>query len=143
MVWLAHLTRLICLVLPTIFPSWRFFKEVEASPRLQVRVGAGPWMPAVPRLARLGFWRALGRLFWNRDWNEYLFLVSCAERLIVEPTQHSVDEILVRLTRRHCCGAEHLCFRIQLAVREAGQITLHPVYESAAPHVLRPCPASD
>jgi len=36
-------------------------------------------------------------LFWNAKWNESLFLVSCAERLIEFPTQHSENEIFKRI----------------------------------------------
>jgi len=40
-----------------------------------------------------------GRMFWNPSWNESLFLVSCAERLLQNPTPHSEDEIMIGLNR--------------------------------------------
>ncbi len=36
-------------------------------------------------------------LFWNPYRNESLFFVSCAERIIENPTEHSVQEILKRV----------------------------------------------
>ncbi|VAW81670.1 hypothetical protein MNBD_GAMMA12-727 [hydrothermal vent metagenome] len=37
------------------------------------------------------------RMFWNPAWNESLFLVSCAERLVETPTVHSEQEIMKRI----------------------------------------------
>ncbi|MEP1941902.1 MAG: hypothetical protein ABJJ03_02180 [Sulfitobacter sp.] len=39
----------------------------------------------------------LRRLFWNPDWNETLFLVSCAERIQQAPTDHSITQIKQRI----------------------------------------------
>jgi hypothetical protein len=39
----------------------------------------------------------LKRLVWNPRWNETLFAVSCAERLMDYPTQHSEDELFRRI----------------------------------------------
>jgi len=135
---MLHLIRLI---LPTIFPSWRFFKEVEASPRLEWRssdVGAN-WHSAMHRRTHLTPWLVLRRLVWNRNWNEYLFLVTCSERLLIEPTQHAVDEIVVRLCRVQGCAASELEFRICLVDRvgtEHTDIETGVAYESYPPHRL-------
>lgn len=39
----------------------------------------------------------LKRLFWNPEWNEALFVLSCAERIEENPTQRSIHEINKRI----------------------------------------------
>jgi hypothetical protein len=60
----------------------------------------------------------LGRLIWNARWNEALFVTSCAERLLAEPTTHSQDEIFRRiaadLANAQDVGGPWLSFRIVL-----------------------------
>lgn len=96
--------RTVSLLLPALVPSWRFFDVIAPSPRIEVRRpqsaeddGAG-WQEFRPRPAQLTPLQMIARLFWNPGWNETLFLVSCAERLIDEPTDHSRDEIFRRVS---------------------------------------------
>ena len=55
-------------------------------------------------------------------WNEGLFLVSCAERILENPTTHSQTEI----ARRIACGLDgapaSVQFRIVLVKREGADI---------------------
>ena len=92
---------LLNLLLPALVPSWRFFKSVEASPRVQWTLDpvgmSEQWREFRPRPERLSVLQMIARLFWNPRWNESLFLVSCAERLQQEPTDHSVREIRHRI----------------------------------------------
>ncbi len=118
--------RLVLLYLPVLFPSWRFFQEVGPSPRVEYRVDGGDWREATGRPGRMGPGAMLRRLFWNPDWNETLFLVSCAERLVEEPTQHSMDEIHARIARR-IGGAGVLEFRLVFHVRGGAMVK----YQSA------------
>ncbi len=113
--------RLVLLYLPALFPSWRFFMEVGPSPRVEYRVDGGPWRAATGRPLRVGPGAMLRRLFWNPDWNETLFLVSCAERLVEEPTPHSVEEIRARIARR-IGGAGVLEFRLVFHVRDGASV---------------------
>eukprot|EP01041_Mallomonas_annulata_P029338 gene29338-51316_t len=91
------------LLLPALIPSWNFFDVIAPSPRIEYALGALPaapldaWREFRPRPAHLPLWRMLARLLWNRHWNETLFLVSCAERLVDQPTAHSEDEIFRRI----------------------------------------------
>lgn len=95
--------RTLSLLLPALVPSWRFFDVIAPSPRIEVRrpqsVGdeAAAWQEFRPRPAHVTPLQMLARLFWNPRWNETLFLVSCAERLTDEPTDHSRDEIFRRI----------------------------------------------
>ncbi len=91
------------LILPAVIPSWRFFDVIAPSPRIEYAFLGSPqdiaqqWHEFRPRPQQLSFIHMLRRLFWNPDWNETLFLVSCAERLVENPTPHSHQEILARI----------------------------------------------
>ena len=80
--------RLLLLLLPALIPSWRFFKTVEPSPRVQwtlVQDGERKWQEFNPRPEVVSFGRMLRRMVWNPRWNEALFLVSLAERQTIDP----------------------------------------------------------
>ena len=93
--------RTCALLLPALVPSWRFFKTIAPSPRIEYRLignfGVSGWRESHPRPRHVPPAQIVRRLFWNPSWNEQLFLVSCAERLDEEPTQHSIDEINKRV----------------------------------------------
>ena len=98
------------LILPVLFPSWRFFGEIGASPRVEFKDPSGEWRDAMGRPDRLAAWVRLWRLVWNPDWNEALFLSALAERLVMEPEPWIETEIAARLSVRF--GLEHPEFRI-------------------------------
>ncbi|PVM88467.1 hypothetical protein DDF62_14850 [Caulobacter radicis] len=91
------------LLLPALVPSWNFFDVISASPRVEYALAEtrdaalDAWTEFRPRPQRLSPVAMLGRLFWNPRWNESLYLVSCAERLVEEPTAHGEDEIFRRV----------------------------------------------
>lgn len=97
--------KTILLILPILIPSWRFFKSIEPSPRVQWGLTSADtmtpinWQEFRPRPAYLSPFQIFRRLFWNPAWNESLFLVSCAERLQEHPTEHSINEIRQRILR--------------------------------------------
>ena len=136
------MVRLFFLLLPGLIPSWEFFKAIEPSPRVQWRLFAAPpedgegWNEFRPRPQHLSVPTILRRLFWNPRWNDSLYLVSLAERLMLNPTQHSVDEIYDRLnfyvTAPDAVGTEplNLQFRLIFVRREAEQITESVTYMS-------------
>lgn len=137
------------LVLPALIPSWRFFDWVAPSPRIEFalltaqRDIACNWQEFRPRPARLSIPDMLKRLIWNPRWNESLFLVSCAERIIENPTEHSLREIRTRIEaeiQRHAPGssaAAYLQFRLVFVNRVGTEIEkqirfISPVYACAA-----------
>lgn len=126
--------RLMSLFLPTVIPSWRFFQTVAPSPRIEYRLitgeQAGDWHEDRPRLAHLSFGQMLRRMLWNPDWNEQLYLVSCSERLIEAPSQHSLDEISTRVARLLPHGPQLLQIRLVFVSREGAQIVKLVEYES-------------
>ncbi len=89
------------LLLPALLPSWRFFDVIAPSPRIQFCIqensGSKKWGEFNPRPIRVNFIQMSKRILWNPAWNETLFLMSCAERLIETPTAHSEQEIFKRL----------------------------------------------
>ena len=55
------------------------------------------WREFRPRPQSLSLPAMVGRMFWNADWNESLYLVSLAERITTQSTSHSVDEVFRRI----------------------------------------------
>ncbi len=135
------------LLLPALIPSWNFFDVIAPSPQIDYALVASPqpprgdWHPFRPRPQRLSVRARLARLVWNPRWNETLFLVSCAERLINAPTDHSQDEIFGRIAaelRLSASGAAAdgwLSFRLVFVSRE-GETIQHEVLFQSAPRRL-------
>jgi len=119
------------LLVPALIPSWRFFDTIAPSPRIQFALlntendTPSEWREFRPRPGHLSFLQMLGRMIWNPEWNESLFLTSCAERLMENPTQHSEDEILKRIinelndknSNTQTGVTTHLQFRLLLVQR--------------------------
>lgn len=95
--------RSLLLLLPALVPSWRFFRTVAPSPRLEVALIAGEtdtpadWHPARPRPEHVSLATMLRRLFWNPDRNEALYLVSLCERLDEQDSAHAAVDLARRL----------------------------------------------
>jgi len=95
--------HLLHLLLPALIPSWRFFKTVEPSPRVQwslVKDGARDWQEYAARPASVSAIQMLCRLFWNPRWNDALYMVSLAERETIAACPHSKAEISQRIRRK-------------------------------------------
>lgn len=137
---MLHVLRLL---VPALIPSWRFFKSVEPSPRVQFTwlmdrlQPPTDWTPFTPRFETLRPRRAARQLFWNPHWNEGLYLVTLAERLMVAPTPHSITEINRILLARHRpkIAARYVQFRLVFIRREGMQILEEVTYLSD-PHEL-------
>lgn len=128
---LSAMLKSLKLLAPALLPSWRFFDRVTASPRIEfTRLTAAAdnvpdWQEFRPRPQSLSFGTVLRRLFWNPEWNETLFLTSCAERLLENPTEHSVTEISSRIAATlepsaPNGGDQFFQFRLALISREGG-----------------------
>ncbi len=130
------------LLLPALIPSWRFFDTIAPSPRIEFTLlkteldASGRWQEFRPRPARLPIGSMLKRLFWNPRWNESLFLVSCAERLMASPTEHSSQEILNRIEAElqrksiDVSATPYLQFRLVFLSREGAQLQRHITFIS-------------
>ena len=141
------------LLLPALLPSWRFFDFIAPSPRIQYALLRASddtpekWSEFRPRPQSLSFLQMLGHMFWNPGWNESLFLVSCAERLLENPTAHSEDEIFKRIISDlekdnadpDLKSATHLQFRLLLVQRKNSEIEQAVAFESR----IRVLPSQD
>ncbi len=93
------------LLLPALIPSWNFFDIIAPSPRIQFillteeKKIQPEWLYFRPRPPHISFSKMLKKMFWNPQWNESLFLVSCAERIMQQYTEHSENEILNRIEK--------------------------------------------
>lgn len=118
--------RLITLLLPVLIPSWRFFKTIAPSPRIETRVQSDAWIEDRPLPANVGVGLMLWRLVWNPDWNQRLYLLSCAERLVSTDDPQAAREIW------RCLPPETAQFRLVFHAREGPDIVTAVLYESEA-----------
>ena len=133
----------ISLLLPAIIPAWNFFDVIAPSPRIEIAMarssGEPPedWREFRPRPERISLLAMARRLIWNPVWNESLFLVSCAERLVQAPTLHSQEEIFRRIAADLRSGAaDHhddswLVFRLAFVRREEDGLTREILFQSS------------
>lgn len=130
------------LLLPALIPSWRFFDWIAPSPRIEFALletmqdSPASWQEFRPRPAQLSVFSMLKRMFYNPDWNESLFLVSCAERLMQDNTQHSAQQILDRIkTELRRCSVDattlpYVQFRLVFLNRHITEIQKHIIFVS-------------
>lgn len=129
------------LLLPALIPSWNFFDVIAPSPRVEYALSASAsaslddWLPFRPRPRKVSVPAMLGRLAWNPRWNQTLFVVSCAERLIDNPTDHSQDEIFRRIAADLAAPPDTatpwLSFRLVFLSREGQAVDSEVLYQSA------------
>lgn len=125
--------RVLSLLLPAIFPSWRFFPSVEPAPRIEVCVEGRTetWRVFRPPPARLSAGATLARLFWSPRRNEDLYLASCAERIIADGRDHARREIARRIRAGTPeASGRPLRFRLVAVHREGDRLVERTVYVS-------------
>ncbi|MGB0660249.1 MAG: hypothetical protein ACPGNV_08700 [Mangrovicoccus sp.] len=130
------------LLLPALFPSWRFFRTIAPSPRVEYAWLSQPdaepanWQPARPRPARLDFAMMLRRLLWNPKWNETLYWVSLSERVAHSASAHAADQLGQRLRRDLLENgsappqAPFFTYRLIFISRQDGQLQREVIYSS-------------
>lgn len=130
------------LLLPILFPSWRFFSSIGPSPRIDIawlgEISAEPveWLPFRPLPERVGIAAGLQRLFYNPRWNERLYLNTCAEQLLESDSEFHAQQIAERLSRAVsngeliAGGAQYLVFRVRALTSQAGQVSDELVFMS-------------
>ena len=124
--------NMVTLLLPALIPSWRFFDRIAPSPRIEFALRTeghdmpDDWQVFRERPAHIPFSTMLKRLFWNPHWNETLYLMSCAERLMQQQAEHSMQQIASRIMaeiQRNRRGANAMQFRLVFVSRsDAGLI---------------------
>ena len=136
------------LILPVIFPSWRFFSSIGPSPRIHIAFlqneNAEPdnWLAFRPLPAKVNFKNGLWRLLHNPQWNETLFINTCAERLFegysAMREQEIMRRILAAIARGEINGDEakpYVTYRISAVMRE-GQVISQQVTFVATPVLI-------
>ena len=130
------------LLLPAIFPSWNFFDTIAPSPRIELTLYKNKndtpqhWQEVCPRVDNLSFYKILRRIFFNPNWNETLFLASCAERLIANPTEHSEKEIVTRIkvhlkrNKVDIAQTPYMKFRLVFLYKNDREIERHTAFTS-------------
>lgn len=131
------------LLLPILFPSWRFFSSIGPSPRIEVGfivdTNSVPqdWLLFRPLPKKLNFLLGIQQLFHNPLWNERLYINTCAEHLFEgysEFREREVGQRLVSaaLNKEITVDGEfhYLVFRIRAIEFEAGQVLDEVVFIS-------------
>ena len=136
------------LFIPVLFPSWRFFSGIGASPRIQYAFLQSEhgepeaWNDFRTIPPQVGLWDTFVRLFFNPVWNETLYINTCAEHLFEEYSAMREQEIMRRLlaavergelSAKPC--AKYLVYRVVALIRE-GEVIISPVAFVARPALL-------
>lgn len=123
------------LILPVLFPSWRFFSSIGPSPRIEVGFAAElagtplEFLPAFPLPEKVSPLSSIVRLLHNPEWNERLYINTCAEHLFEAPSEFHEQQIAQRLLIAIQSGkiiapesARHMVFRIRTYAIDEGQV---------------------
>ena len=137
------------LLLPAMIPSWNFFDVIAASPRVEYALLQScdeterKWREFLPRPNHLSVGAMAARLFWNAQWNEALFVLSCAERLMDGGADHIQEEIFRRIavnSIKEDTSGTWLSFRIILLSEQEGSIERKVCFVSDPRRVaITPC----
>lgn len=124
------------LLLPVLFPSWRFFSSIGPSPRIYIafldKVDQIPteWIEFRPLPEFISVKKGLWRLVHNPQWNETLFVNTCAEHLFEAHSRMREQEIMWRILRaihsgeiNHTAEAKFVTYRICALIREGATVT--------------------
>jgi hypothetical protein len=143
-----RIRNMLALILPVLFPSWRFFSRIDASPRIEYAFLQNEyceplqWHALRPLPARLTFFTGLSRLLWNPQWNETLYMNSCAEHLFAGAAPIREQDIMHRLLAAMTTGeiaiepdAQFLVFCIRAVIRD-GNIITQPIVFIAKPSAI-------
>jgi hypothetical protein len=131
-------------LLPALIPSWRFFDYVAPSPRIEFALAAraddavAHWQEFRPHPAHVSGVSMLRSLLWNPRWNESLYMVSCAEKIIDEPSAMRENELVRRIAEAIQRGevtnnfTQPAFLRIRIVVlnRKAGEIARQVMFVS-------------
>jgi hypothetical protein len=136
------------LLLPVIFPSWRFFSSIGPSPRIHFAFlqnendEPDTWQEFRPRPAKVSLKNGLWRLLHSPEWNETLYINTCAERLFEGYSEMREREIMRRILAaihsgeiRAEAAKPYVTYRISAVMRE-GQVIGQQVTFVATPVLI-------
>jgi len=119
------------LIIPIFIPSWQFFKEIAPSPRIEFALLANEdeqlkWQELSPP-ARRNF---ISSLFYNPDWNRFLYIMNCAERLVLHEDERDAREIINYIASRAQVTSPYLQFRLVFIDRVDKELRSTVLYSS-------------
>ena len=136
---IKKLIETIKLLLPALIPSWNFFDVIAPSPRIQFslfklkKTIGSEWENFRPQPQHVSLLDMFKRLFWNAEWNESLYMLSCAERLaqkISEETSLHCEKETVRRINNNLQekDATHIQIRLIFVKRINNEISEEVIY---------------
>ncbi len=140
--------RFISSLLPIIFPSWRFFSSIGPSPRFDfgfIRyTDEQPemWQEFLVLPEKVGVGKAIIRLLHNPEWNERLYINTCAENIFEQYSEFCEQEIarrMLSILKAQGCLSEdsvYFCYRIR-AVTADNNLVKDEVVFSAKPFLVK------
>jgi hypothetical protein len=139
---------MIKLLLPIFFPSWRFFSSIGPSPRFDfgfIRFTdeqPETWQEFSVLPDKITHKEGIARLFHNPEWNERLYINTCAENLVDQYSEFREQEIARRilwiLNRQNRLpeAYPYFCYRIRVITNE-GNLVKDEVVFSAKPFLVK------
>ena len=136
------------LLLPILFPSWRFFRCIDPSPRLEygycesLKDQPERWYPLEKPLQHFNYVSAIFHLFFNPTWNQQLFMNTCAEHLFEGANERwesfivrriMSDKKIVRIAG--LLNKNVIQFRIKAIINNDGHIT-SPILFTSKPFIV-------
>lgn len=120
-------------------PSWRFFDVIAPSPRIEVALlktaneVPKTWEEFRSKAQILPLGHCIKRLFLNACWNDTLYLVSCAEKIMQTGSPHAQKEIFKIIKQDLDDSTETYCqFRLVFVHRDSQEIGFVSEIESIA-----------
>ena len=135
-------------LLPILFPSWRFFSSIGPSPRFDF--GFIKYTDEQPEVwqefsvlpDKIELTKGIVRLLHNPEWNERLYINTCAENLFDQYSEFREQEIARRILwilNRHNQLPEdyhYFCYRIRVITNEDNLVKDEVIF-SAKPFLVK------
>jgi hypothetical protein len=129
------------LLLPVLFPAWRFFDAIGPAPSVEYALVDGEdlsgaeWREFRPRPTRRSLAEIARALVFDPVGNERLFVLACAERLADGERGPPEREIRARIARSvlaeaGAVGGARLAFRVVLTARADESVAREVVFRS-------------
>lgn len=113
-------------LISALISNWQFFKESTLAPVIEVNVDGADWQELSLRPKSQSFFDIVKSLFFNPHWNEALFIMDCAERLVLEKSQEDEDELTERIKLKLSTqNAKYFEFRIIFISKDQKEIVFN------------------
>lgn len=123
-------------------PSWQFFNEVAPSPRIEFAVldtkdqEISQWQDLVSRKQEYKISDFFKSIFFNPEWNQKLYLINCAEKIVISQSKHAVKEIFKAILEKlKLEGDKFVCFRLVFISKKSEGFREDILYQSSTKQV--------